>query len=267
MQVSKLLAGAAVLSMVAGVAHAGPSIYQGSYTVGAVPGVTVSANKNFSGSLGQNIANAIALGTLVGVDAANPSVTSGTSLITISGGAGDNNGAVANSDGATFTLKGKVSTDCAYYSGNVDSTIDFGTIGIYASDNTGPANAFDMTAPANVTIDTNLAGCNTANTVSISKGDIRGMVNNSSAGYDSNVFQANLPYNVTATYTAGAPGSTAGVAGASDQIVVADNANAGQKSHGAWKSAMQVKVNVPVAQKALLAGDYSDTLKVEIKAN
>ncbi|WP_228763801.1 hypothetical protein, partial [Brevundimonas sp. SPF441] len=80
------------------------------------------------------------------------------------------------------------------YTGNASTTIDFGTIGIYASDDTGPANAFDMTAPANVTIDTNLAGCNTSNTVTVSKNDIRGLVNNSGAGYDSNVFQANLPY-------------------------------------------------------------------------
>lgn len=80
----------------------------------------------------------------------------------------------------TFTLKGAVSTDYAYYTGNASTTIDFGTIGIYASDDTGPANAFDMTAPANVTIDTNLAGCNTSNTVTVSD-DIRGLVMNKPA--------------------------------------------------------------------------------------
>ncbi|MGH7028665.1 hypothetical protein, partial [Brevundimonas sp.] len=101
------------------------------------------------------------------------------------GGSQDNNGTASNSDGATFTLKGAVSTDCAYYSGSSNSqTIDFGTIGIYASDNTGPAAAFDMTAAANVTIDSNLAGCNTSNRVTLSKSDIRGLVNNSAAGYD-----------------------------------------------------------------------------------
>jgi hypothetical protein len=251
MQVKKLLAGVAVLAMVSGVAHAGV-IYQGSVTTQVPILGPVTSN------------NAIAVGI---ADLTNPGVTSGTSLITISGSSAGNNGTASNTDGATFTLKGSVTPDCAYYSGSADTNVDFGAIGIYASDNTGPANAFDMTAPANVQINTNLAGCNTANTVSINKGDIRGMVNNSGVGYDANVFQANLPYNVTATYTAGAVGSTAGVAGAADHIFVANNANAGTATHGAWKSAMLVKINVPVAAKSLLAGNYADTLKVEIKAN
>src|SRR5690606_30217989 len=61
------------------------------------------------------------------------------------GNAVDDNGTAAGSDGATFTLKGMVSTDCAYYSGNNNTeTLDFGQIGIYASDDTGPAAAFPM---------------------------------------------------------------------------------------------------------------------------
>src|SRR5690606_23511539 len=95
------------------------------------------------------------------------------------GEAADNNGEAATSVGATFTLTGSVSTDCAYHSGNNNTeTLDFGQIGIYASDNTGPAAAFTMVAPATLSIDTNLAGCNTANTVRIQKTDVRGMVNN-----------------------------------------------------------------------------------------
>jgi hypothetical protein len=251
MLVKKLMAGVAAFAMLSGVAHAGV-VYQGS----------VTATVPFLGPVTST--NTVAV---LAADVLNPGVGSNTALITISGSSQGNNGTASNTDGATFTLKGSVTPDCAYYSGNADTNIDFGTIGIYASDNTGPANAFDMTAPANVSIDTNLAGCNTANTVSINKGDIRGLVNNSGSGYDANVFQANLPYNVTATYSAGAVGSTAGVAAAADHIFVADTANAGAATHGAWKSAMLVKINVPVAAKSLLAGNYSDTLKVEIKAN
>ena len=171
----------------------------------------------------------------------------------------------AGDDGATFTLKGMVSTDCAYYSGSSTSqTIDFGTIGIYASDNTGPAAAFDMTAPANVTIDSNLAGCNTSNTVTLSKSDIRGLVNNSSAGYDTNVFQANLPFSVTANYTAGDVG-VAGSASATS-LVLPTGSNSVSKQHGAWKSAMALNVNIPVPSKSLLAGSYEGDLTVNIAA-
>src|SRR5690606_30494322 len=108
------------------------------------------------------------------------------------GNAVDNNGTAALSDGASFTMTGTVSTDCAYYSGNnATETLDFGQIGIYASDNTGPAAAFTMVDDAEVSIDTNLAGCNTANTVTIAKTDLNGLVNAGASSYDSNVFQAN----------------------------------------------------------------------------
>jgi hypothetical protein len=191
--------------------------------------------------------------------------TAQISMIEIKGLSADNNGTASLSDGATFTLKGAVSTDCAYYSGSSNSqTIDFGTIGIFASDNTGPAAAFDMTAPANVTIDSNLAGCNTSNTVTLSKSDIRGLVNNSSAGYDTNVFQANLPFSVTANYTAGA----VGVAGAASptSLVLGANSNSVSAQHGAWKSAMALNVNIPVPSRSLLAGSYQGDLTVNIAA-
>lgn len=190
---------------------------------------------------------------------------SGISVFTATGGSAGNNGQAIGKDGATFTLKGAVSTDCAYYTGNASTTIDFGTIGIYASDDTGPAAAFDMTAPANVSIDTNLAGCNTSNTVTVSKNDIRGLVNNSGAGYDSNVFQANLPYSVVGNYTAGAVGSTAAATNG-NWINLDAESNSTQASHGAWKSAMSLDVNIPVPSKSLLAGAYEGQLTVNIAA-
>ena len=181
------------------------------------------------------------------------------------GNAVNNNGTAANSDGATFTLQGTVSTDCAYYSGNNNTeTLDFGQIGIYASDNTGPAAAFTMVAPATLSIDTNLAGCNTANTVRIQKNDVRGMVNNDGSGYDSDVFQANLPYSVTASYTAGSPGVAA--SGSAQSLVVAANSDQNSRQHGAWKSAMSLDVLVPTPTKALLAGTYSGDFSVTISA-
>ena len=175
------------------------------------------------------------------------------------GGNGD------GSDGATFSMTGTVSTDCAFYTGTSnDLSFNFGQIGVYVSDNTGPAAAFTMVAPAAMNFDTNLAGCNTANTVSISKNDIRGLVNNSGGGYDSNVFQANLPYIVTASYTAAPINSVS--AGVQQQLTVGETANANQRTHGAWKSNMDIEVTVPQADLALLAGAYTGNFSVTVAA-
>ena len=177
-----------------------------------------------------------------------------------------NVGEAVRFDNATFSLQGRVSTDCAFYTGTSNSlSFDFGQIGIYVSDNTGPAAAFTMVAPAAMNFDTNLAGCNTSNTVTVSKNDIRGLVNNSGAGYDSNVFQANLPYSVTGSYTAGAVGSAA-PASQGNYISLATTANSTSASHGAWKSAMSLDVAIPVPSKSLLAGAYEGQLTVAIQA-
>lgn len=256
MKLASLMAGAAALALVAAPAMA-DTINQGS-AVGGFSKGNYGAYTSANGTTDMGFIDFVKNNGLGGQD-------SGISVFTATGSSAANNGTASNNDGATFTLKGAVSTDCAYYTGNASTTIDFGTIGIYASDDTGPANAFDMTAPANVTIDTNLAGCNTSNTVTVSKNDIRGLVNNSGAGYDSNVFQANLPYSVTGTYTAGAVGSTAAATNG-NYINLAANANSTSASHGAWKSAMALNVNIPVPSKSLLAGAYEGQLTVNIQA-
>lgn len=286
MKIASLMAGVAALAMAAAPAMAG-TVYHASAAAGANgPVINLTTATPAGGwymtpgdminELGQG-PNSVPIGTnfpasasaemLQGLEGLNiqKNANQGISMIVIRGSSADNNGTASNNDGATFTLKGAVSTDCAYYTGNASTTIDFGTIGIYASDDTGPANAFDMTAPANVTIDTNLAGCNTSNTVTVSKNDIRGLVNNSGAGYDSNVFQAELPYSVTGTYTAGAVGSTAAATNG-NYINLAANANSTSASHGAWKSAMALNVNIPVPSKSLLAGAYEGQLSVNIQA-
>ncbi|NIJ26505.1 hypothetical protein [Brevundimonas terrae] len=177
-----------------------------------------------------------------------------------------NNGTAAGNDGATFTLKGNVTKDCSFYSGSsTNQTLDFGTLGIYASDNTGPAAAFDMVAPANVTVYTNLAGCNTANSVTITKNSANGLINSgNTAGYDSNVFQANLPFSVEAKYTAAAHNSVAN--GSQQTLSVSSTALSNVANHGAWKSPFSLAVNIPVASKALLAGNYEGTVAVQIQA-
>lgn len=254
---------AALMAGVAAIATAGAAsadtIYQGSFNVAGTGNVSGNVQGNFGEYLG-----ALAL---QGVDiASNWGVLNNTSVIVISGSSQGNNGQASITDGATFTLKGNVTKDCAYYTGNADTTVDFGTLGIYASDNTGPAAAFDMVAPANVSIDTNLAGCNTANSVTITKSSTDGLRNLANAGgYDDGVFQANLPYNVTANYKAGPQGSVGGATQA-NHIVVGNAALTGTATHGAWKSPMSIDVNIPVPSKSLLAGNYEGTLNVELRA-
>ena len=254
MKIAYLFAGVAAVALTAGAASA-QDINQGqTQRVGGANGTYTYTFTTNSGEIdkGRNIERAAGL-------------RSGGSSWHAIGEATDNNGTAASSDGATFTLQGTVSTDCAYYSGNNNTeTLDFGQIGSYASDNTGPAAAFTMVAPATLSIDTNLAGCNTANTVRIQKNDVRGMVNNDGGGYDSDVFQANLPYSVTASYTAGSPGVAA--SGSAQSLVVAENADQNSRQHGAWKSAMSLDVLVPTPTKALLAGTYSGDFSVTISA-
>lgn len=180
------------------------------------------------------------------------------------GSSSGNNGTASLTDGATFTLKGNVTKDCAFYSGTGNQTLDFGTIGIYANDTAGPALAFDMVDDAQVTIYTNLAGCNSANEVKLSKNDVRGLVNNSHDGYDTNVFQANLEYTVDATYTAGPRGQA--IAASSQTLSIAANGDQAARQHGAWKSPMAIAVKIPVPSKSLVAGNYEGNLTVQIQA-
>lgn len=250
MKIASLLAGVAVIAMSATAASA-QSVQTFSRGQTQLPFVGTT---NVGGGLA-GAANAL------NANNGNSAVSSWHAI----GASVSNNGTAAGFDNATFSMTGNVSTDCAFYTGSSNSlSFDFGQIGVYVSDNTGPAAAFTMVAPAAMNFDTNLAGCNTANTVSISKNDIRGLVNNSGGGYDSNVFQANLPYIVAATYTA-APVNT--VAGGSQQtLTVAANANANQRTHGAWKSNMDIEVTIPQASQALLAGQYNGNFTVTIAA-
>ncbi|MFN3815122.1 hypothetical protein [Brevundimonas sp.] len=255
MKIASLLAGVAAVALTAGAVSA-QDIHQGQSSL------TGSATMygNNGGFLGP-VLNIPANANLANAQNDGSSVSSWHAV----GNAVDNIGTAETSDGATFTLTGSVSTDCAYYSGNNNTeTLDFGQIGIYASDNTGPAAAFTMVAPAVLSIDTNLAGCNTANTVRIQKTDVRGMVNNSGSGYDTDVFQANLPYSIAASYTASGTGAPA--AGSAQTLTVAENADQASRQHGAWKSAMSLDIVVPTPARALLAGTYAGTFGVTISA-
>jgi hypothetical protein len=166
-----------------------------------------------------------------------------------------------------FKLTGTVNKDCSFYAGN-DSTarnIDFGTIGIRTGDNENVNAAFTMVGNAEANIETLTAGCNTNNVVEINKDDIRGLVNLNPGGYDTNEFQANIPYRVQARWTGVA--QNAQVAGTQQTLTVATTANAGQLAQGAWRSDLELDIVAPaVTGKGLVAGTYAGKTTVTLRA-
>jgi len=122
-----------------------------------------------------------------------------------------------------------------------------------------------MVSPAVATVNSSTAGCNFNNTVTLSKANgSQGLLNSAPGGYDTNEFQANIPYQVAATFTAGAQGA---VAAAGSQTLTAATGDASKVgNYGAWRSAMTMIVTAPTPGKALVAGSYQDTLTVELKA-
>lgn len=166
-----------------------------------------------------------------------------------------------------FTLKGKVNKDCSFYAGNNNNAqnIDFGVIGIQTGDNVNVQSAFQMVGPAAADIDTLTAGCNTNNVVEINKNDIRGLVNNNPGGYDTNQFQANIPYSVEARWTGVA--LNAQTTGTTQTLNVGTSANAAQKQQGAWRSAMAIDIVAPVVpNKGLVAGNYEGQTTITLRA-
>jgi len=246
MKIASILAGVAIAALSASAASAG-QINQGQWT-GPLTGIVWPA-----GSLTGAANNADA-------QWANSPISAWHAM----GQSGANSGSVNDTGEATFTLKGTVATDCAYYSGNSnDHTLNFNTIGIYADENAGPANLFTMTSAASVEINTNVAGCNTANTVKISKADL---VSDNDGGYDSSTFTNKLQFSVKASYKASPSGAPA-VAQAGHNWTLPVDLPTDKRTHGAWKSPMKLNVNIPqVTDKALLAGTYTGSVSVEITA-
>jgi hypothetical protein len=185
------------------------------------------------------------------------------SMIEIIGFSADNNGTAETTITNDFSLSGTVTPDCSFFVGNVDRSIDFGVIGIEARDNVGPANAFDMTAPATATIETNVAGCNTRNRVTVEKGRATGMRADTNAGFDETQFTNDLDYTVTATWQGSNPNGGA-QAPTSESLTVGLNDRRNSTRQGAWKSVFLLDIEVPVPALSLLAGEYEDTLTVTL---
>lgn len=258
MKIVSLLAGVAAVALTAGVASA-QDINRGQFTLGPLP--IIGTQHIDVGGPGA--------GNLIAGLANNATAQNGNSSISAwhaFGNAASDVGTAANNDSATFTIQGTISTDCAYYSGdNTTETFNFGTIGIYASDNTGPNSAFEMVDDAELTINTNLAGCNSNNSVTISRTSAD-LQNPNTSGFDNTVFRDTLPYSVTARYT-GSDFNT-GVGGAPvarTQTLAAGAAGSSVQQNGAWRSPMALDVVIPQQPLAILAGTYSGSFSITLQ--
>lgn len=272
MKMTKLLVGAAALALSAGAAHA-DEIYQGAATVYAPAfGQSVgSFNSEDTTTLPWWLGGGTLPTGLWGIEALDAlGIESNdnqpyVSMILIEGEAAGNTGQTDTSHTAKFNLSGTVDEDCAFYVGDVNTDIDFGTIGIHTADVSGPSQAFDMADDAFVEIRTNLAGCNTQSKVTITKTNgVAGLQNLGGGAFDSDVFTRALPYSVTATYTATPDVTQAGTR--EDWVEVDANEAGGSAVHGAWKSDMLIRVDIEAPSLSLLAGEYSDELTITVAA-
>ena len=183
-------------------------------------------------------------------------------------------GALPNSEPATptvdvvFSLSGSVSKDCSFYSGNnANATnISFGTIGVRTGNNENVNSAFEMVGPAVASVKTLTAGCNFNNEVVITKNNgSSGLVNAAAGGYDTDEFQAHIPYSVNASWTGVTLNSVA--AGTGQSLNVTTTQNSGQKQQGAWRSNMDIDFVAPaITNKGLVAGNYSGTTTLTLRA-
>ena len=122
-----------------------------------------------------------------------------------------------------------------------------------------------MVGPATAAIETLTAGCNFNNEVSITKSDVNGLINNTASGYDSDEFQANIPYSVEANWTGVGFGV---VAPGSAQTLEADtNDLAVTIQQGAWRSNMTIDIEAPaITSKGLVAGNYRGSTRLTLRA-
>jgi hypothetical protein len=260
-------AAAATLALTATAASAGPAVYRGAATGSINTGVpflgTISGTVRTGDSVSVPFVGNVNYGTSViqGLDALNLGINSNIALFTMdSAGFAGNTAATTLSNGATFSLTGNVTPDCAYYTGGTDTTVDFGQIGINTSDNN-PNGAFEMvSSDRTLDISSNLAGCNTKNTVTFVKHDL---TNTSQAGFDAAQFTNVIPVELSASFTAGVPGAT-GNAGLQTVSLTQGGSQAAANTYGAWKSPMNMQVKMKNPGLGLLSGTYNGSVSVTI---
>ena len=261
-------AAAATLALTATAASAGPEIHRGATTrslAGNTPNLINQALGTAINYQGATNAGFVLPGgaTATPVYAAVQSganLNPGIALFTMdSSGFADNQGTANTSSAATFSLTGSVTPDCAYYTGGTATNVDFGQIGINAQDNN-PDAAFEMvSSDRTLDINSNLAGCNTKNTVTVTKSDL---TNTAAVGFDAAQFTNVIPVELTAKFTAGDVGANSASPKTLSLLTLGTQTTNG--TYGAWKSSLNMQVKMINPGKGLLAGSYNGSVGVTI---
>lgn len=188
----------------------------------------------------------------------------GSGTFSTAGNGGQNVGPMSGgSTSDTFLITGTVPRECSFFTGGASTTINLGNIGIVGNANVAVENAFDMAGPVTGSATTSTAGCNFRNNVTITKSNgPLGLLNANAAGYDSNQFQANIPYQVQAVFTASNEANAIGGGVSEPKVTVLPNETTKVEDFGAWRSQFVLNVDATAAPKALVAGDYTDTVTV-----
>ncbi|MBX3561929.1 MAG: hypothetical protein KF780_08965 [Sphingomonas sp.] len=168
-----------------------------------------------------------------------------------------------------FTLTGSVARDCSYHQGNSPThTIPLGAIGVLNSNNEVPTQLFNQAGNFSIEITSTSAGCNFANTVEVTKvNGVSGLVNSAAGGYDTNNFTANIPYRVRVGIQEASTNTTAPAAGGYQTWTVAENQGSDYRTYGAFRSRIIMHAQVDAQSKGLVAGTYSDTIRIELRAD
>ncbi|MEZ5891397.1 MAG: hypothetical protein R3D52_14820 [Xanthobacteraceae bacterium] len=248
----KILTGAVAAIALVGIASPAAAQTNQRHYAGIVVGIPYTiTNPGFFGTLAGEAGVATQVGTRYTAVADAPS-DSETATPTVT---------------TTFNLTGSVNKDCSFYAGNNASAtnIDFGVIGVRTGNNENVNNAFEMVGPAFANIETLTAGCNFNNEVSIQKNDVNGLVNAAPGGYDTDEFQANIPYSVSAAWT-GVPVNTV-TSGTGQSLAVSTSQLGNTIQQGAWRSNMTINFNAPaITNKGLVAGTYAGTTTLTLSA-
>jgi hypothetical protein len=256
-------AAAATLALAATAASAGPEIHRGATTrslIGNTPNLINQALGTAINYTGSTRDTGFLVGPVTAAVNSGANLHPGIALFTMdSNGFADNQGTANTSSTATFSLTGSVTPDCAYYTGGTATNVDFGQIGINAQDNN-PDAAFEMvSSDRTLDINSNLAGCNTKNTVTVTKSDL---TNTAAVGFDAAQFTNVIPVELTAKFTAGDVGANSASPKTLSLLTLGTQTTNG--TYGAWKSSLNMQVKMINPGKGLLAGSYNGSVGVTI---
>lgn len=165
---------------------------------------------------------------------------------------------LTNSAPQSFQVTGTVNSSCVL--GNFQD-VTLGTIPI--NQTAGSSSLFKLTSTMSQTGPGSSGGCNDGVVVTVTKTNgALGMQNTSAVGYDSTIFQANLPYAVTVGWTGPDAGATTSTG---QSVTVASNLKTNSSSQkGAFISNLTSSISVPPTTLGLLGGYYTDTVTVQL---